>query len=72
MGLEGGSDLLVGVCGLAGCLVLLVANVGLVAFDRWFGGNEIARNFSQRPEVAAPSAPDADPSRALRAAEPQF
>src|SRR5215468_9907799 len=46
MGLDGGNDLLVGVCGLAGCLVLLVANLGLVVFDRWFGGKAITRSFS--------------------------
>jgi membrane protease YdiL (CAAX protease family) len=46
MGLEGGNDLLVGVCGLAGCLVLVVANLGLVVFDRWFGGNTITRSVS--------------------------
>src|SRR5262245_63519535 len=56
MGLEGGNDLLVGDCGLAGLLVLLVANLGMVVFDRWFGGNAIRRNFSQRPEVAAQAA----------------
>jgi membrane protease YdiL (CAAX protease family) len=46
MGLEGGNDLLVGDCGLAGFLVLLVANLGLVVFDRWFGGNTITHSFS--------------------------
>src|SRR5262245_25617800 len=46
MGLEGGNDLLVGDCGLAGFLVLLVANLGLVIFDRWFGGRAITRGFS--------------------------
>jgi membrane protease YdiL (CAAX protease family) len=46
MGLEGGNDLLVGDCGLAGFLVLLVANLGMVAFDRWFGGKAITRGFS--------------------------
>jgi membrane protease YdiL (CAAX protease family) len=46
MGLEGGNDLLVGDCGLAGFLVLLVANLGLVVFDRWFGGKAITRSFS--------------------------
>jgi uncharacterized protein len=46
MGLEGGNDLLVGVTGLAGFLVLVVANLGLVAFDRWFGGQAITRGFS--------------------------
>src|SRR5262245_48876303 len=56
MGLEGGNDLLVGDCGLAGILVLLVANLGMVVFDRRFGGRAIIRNFSQRPEVAAPVA----------------
>jgi membrane protease YdiL (CAAX protease family) len=49
MGLEGGNDLTVGVCGLAGLIVLVVANVGLMAFDRWFGGNAITRGFSQQP-----------------------
>ena len=51
MGLEGGNDLLVGDCGLAGILVLLVANIGLVVFDRWFGGEAITRVFSQQPQV---------------------
>ena len=46
IGLEGGNDLLVGVTGLAGFLVLLVANLGLVVFDRWFGGKAITRGFS--------------------------
>jgi membrane protease YdiL (CAAX protease family) len=46
MGLEGGNDLLVGDCGLAGFLVLLVANLGLIVFDRWFGGKAITRSFS--------------------------
>jgi membrane protease YdiL (CAAX protease family) len=51
MGLDGGNDLLVGDCGLAGILVLLVANIGLVVFDRWFGGEAITRVFSQQPQV---------------------
>src|SRR5262249_2376765 len=58
LGLEGGNDLLVGDCGLAGFLVLLVANLGLVVFDRWFGGNAIARVFPsprQQPPAARPS-----------------
>jgi hypothetical protein len=46
MGLDGGNDLLVGPTGLAGILVLLVANLGLVVFDWRFGGKAIARNFS--------------------------
>jgi membrane protease YdiL (CAAX protease family) len=46
MGLEGGNDLLVGGCGLAGLLVLLVANLGMVVLDRWFGGQAITRGFS--------------------------
>jgi len=46
IGLEGGNDFLVGTTGLAGFLVLLVANLGLVVFDRWFGGKAITRNFS--------------------------
>jgi membrane protease YdiL (CAAX protease family) len=49
MGLEGGNDLLVGDCGLAGFLVLLLANLGLVVFDRWFGGNAITCGFSSNP-----------------------
>src|SRR5262245_49216519 len=49
MGLEGGNDLLVGCTGLAGFLVLLAANIGLVVFDRWFGGKAITRGFSQQP-----------------------
>jgi hypothetical protein len=32
-GLQGGNDLLVGMTGLAGLIVLLIANVGLVVFD---------------------------------------
>ena len=55
MGLEGGNDLLVGDCGLAGFLVLLVANLGLVVFDRWFGGNAITRGFSLAAPTAASS-----------------
>jgi hypothetical protein len=51
MGLEGGNDLLVGGCGLAGFLVLLAANLGLVVFDRWFGGKVITRSGAL---VAAP------------------
>src|SRR5262245_48750977 len=51
MGLEGGNDLLVGCTGLAGFLVLLAANIGLVVFDRWFGGKAITRGFSQQPQV---------------------
>src|SRR5262249_45538269 len=46
MGLEGGNDLLVGSTGLAGFLVLVVANLGLVVFYRWFGGKAITRSFS--------------------------
>jgi len=46
MGLEGGDDLLVGDTGLAGFLVLLVANMGLVVFDRWSGGNAISSSYS--------------------------
>ena len=46
MGLEGGNDLLVGYTGLAGFLVLVVANLGLVVFDRWFGGQTITRSYS--------------------------
>src|SRR5262249_40002397 len=46
LGLEGGNVLLVGVGGLAGFLCLVVANLGLVVFDRWFGGNTITRSFS--------------------------
>ena len=52
MGLEGGNDLLVGDCGLAGFLVLVAANLGLVAFDRWFGGNAITRGFSRAARTA--------------------
>jgi membrane protease YdiL (CAAX protease family) len=51
MGLEGGNDLLVGSTGLAGFLVLVVANLGLIGFDRWFGGKAITRGFSQQPQV---------------------
>jgi hypothetical protein len=51
MGLEGGNDLLVGDCGLAGFLVLLVANLGLVVFDRWFGGKTITRGSSQQSQM---------------------
>jgi hypothetical protein len=46
MGLEGGNDLLVGGTGLAGFLVLVVANLGLVVFDRWFCGKTITRSVS--------------------------
>jgi hypothetical protein len=52
MGLDGGSDLLVGGCGLAGFLVLLVANLGLIVFDRWFGGKAITRGSEQAGELA--------------------
>src|SRR5262245_9179757 len=54
MGLEGGNDLLIGSVGLAGFLVLLVANIGVIAFDRRFGGQAITRGFLQQPrfEVA--------------------
>ena len=51
MGLEGGNDLLVGVTGLAGFLVLLAGNLGLVAFDGWFGGKAVTRGFSQQLQV---------------------
>src|SRR5262245_13498299 len=34
MGLEGGNDLLIGVVGLAGCIVLVAVNIGMVVFDR--------------------------------------
>src|SRR5262249_56407941 len=51
MGLEGGNDLLVGVTGLAGFFVLLAANIGLVAFDGWFGGKAVTRGFSQQLQV---------------------
>src|SRR5262245_7933433 len=53
MGLAGGTDLLVGVTGLAGILVLLVANLGMVVFDRWFGGNVITRSAERAGELAA-------------------
>ena len=53
MGLDGGNDLLVGVCGLAGCLVLVVANLGMVVFDRWFGGKVITRTSERAGEPAA-------------------
>ena len=51
MGLEGGNDLLIGPCGLTGFLVLAVANVGMVVFDRRFGGQAITRGFSQQPQA---------------------
>jgi hypothetical protein len=51
MGLEGGNDLLIGDGGLAGFLVLVAANLGLVVFDRWFGGNAITSGGAL---VAAP------------------
>jgi membrane protease YdiL (CAAX protease family) len=51
LGLEGGNDLLVGGCGLAGFLVHFVAILGLIVFDRWFGGKAITRGFSQQPQV---------------------
>jgi CAAX protease family protein len=60
IGLEGGNDLLVGVCGLAGILVLVAANLGLVAFDRWFGGNAITRGFDNASAGTRPVA-TADP-----------
>jgi membrane protease YdiL (CAAX protease family) len=55
MGLAGGNDLLVGLTGLAGFLVLLVANLGLVVFDRWFSGKTITRGFSLAAPTAASS-----------------
>jgi hypothetical protein len=53
IGLEGGNDLLLGVTGLAGFLVLLVANLGLVAFDRWFADKSITRSADRAAELAA-------------------
>jgi hypothetical protein len=35
---------------LLGFLVLLVANLGLIVFDRWFGGKAITRGLSQQPQ----------------------
>jgi membrane protease YdiL (CAAX protease family) len=56
MGLEGGNDLLIGSIGLAGFLVLLVANLGLIVFDRWFGGKAITRSFlATTSEVQCPA-----------------
>jgi hypothetical protein len=39
---EGGNDLLVGVTGLAGFVVLLLADLGLFLFDRRFPGEALA------------------------------
>src|SRR5262249_9698671 len=49
MGLEGGNDLLVGVTGLAGFLVLPRAHLWLGFIGRSFCGTGITRNFSLRP-----------------------
>jgi hypothetical protein len=38
---------------LAGFLVLFVANLGLVVFDRWFGGKAITRSSERAGELAA-------------------
>jgi membrane protease YdiL (CAAX protease family) len=62
MGLDGGNDLLVGECGLAGFLVLLVANLGLIVFDRWFGGRAITRGFSRATPADASSDEVAPPA----------
>ena len=51
IGLDGGNDLLVGSTGLASFIVLVAANLGLVVFDRWFGGRAITRGFAQKPQV---------------------
>jgi len=56
MGLDGGNDLLVGVLGLAGIIVLVAANIGMVVYDRRYGGDAIRRGFSQRSDVTAPTA----------------
>src|SRR5262245_30964982 len=61
MGLEGGNDLLVGRCGLAGFVVLRVANIVMVVFDRWFGGRAITGGFHS-PRQQTPAA-TASPSR---------
>src|SRR5262249_52936330 len=55
IGLDGGNDLLVGPCGLVGFVVLLVANRGLIVFDRWFGGNAIKLGFSLAAPTSASS-----------------
>src|SRR5262245_24881885 len=61
MGLEGGNDLLVGDTGLAGFLVLLVANIGLVVSDRWLRTS----NYSGRAELTAPTAAGVKPGEQL-------
>jgi len=40
---------------LAGFLVLLLANLGLIVLDRWFGGKAITRGFSPAAPTAASS-----------------
>jgi len=61
MGLDGGNDLLVGGTGLAGFLVLVVANLGMVVFDRWFGGQAITRGFALAATAADSSNGIAEP-----------
>jgi len=62
MGLAGGNELLVGGTGLAGFLVLVVANLGMVVFDRWFGGKAITRGFSRAAPTAASSSDITQPA----------
>jgi membrane protease YdiL (CAAX protease family) len=45
---QGGSDLSVGVTGLAGFVVLLLANIGLFVFDRRFPTKALAQGAAQR------------------------
>jgi hypothetical protein len=45
---QGGSDLSVGVTGLAGFVVLLLANIGLFVFDRRFPTKALVQGAAQR------------------------
>jgi membrane protease YdiL (CAAX protease family) len=52
-GVQGGSDLLIGMSGLAGLIVLLIANVGLALLDR--ETTRTASHWGQQPSRSAPS-----------------
>jgi hypothetical protein len=47
---EGGNDLIVGVSGLAGFVVLLLANIGLFCFDRRFSTGAVVKEASRNAE----------------------
>lgn len=46
--IQGGSDLTVGITGLSGFVVLLIINICLIIYDKFFGGNLIA--YSSKSE----------------------